>query len=171
MIYAHWEGFCVNAFKEVQKYLKGLKLKPLETNINLVVRCFDQKFNYLKSKQSFDQRKEFTESFHELYFSNYLTFDTKVDTKSNLRFEVLKDLCTQFDFKFDNFSSIESELEKLVNIRNSIAHGENGYILVRKNIFSFLQTVEDAFDILVLEINDYLINEKFRAKGLSISLG
>lgn len=162
MIYAHWEGFCVSAFKEVQKYLKNLKLKPLEANINLVVRCFDQKFNFLKSKQSFEQRKEFTTSFHELYFSEFLTFDTKVDTRSNLRYEVLKDLCIQFDFEIDNFSAIEGELEKLVNIRNSIAHGENGYILGRKMVFSFVQTVEDAFDILLLEINNYLLNEKFK---------
>ncbi len=56
-----------------------------------------------------------------------LKLNEKIDTKSNLNFKVLKEICEKININIARFEEYETELNQLVSIRNSISHGENAY--------------------------------------------
>lgn len=160
MIYAHWEGFVVDSLKEMLKYLNELKLIPSQVPTNLVVICLGDSYKKLSGKQSFEQKKEFTEKFNIL-LSNTMEFTTKIETKSNLKSDVLKKLCCMFGFDFKKFTGITYDIDSLVNIRNRIAHGENSIVPSMQNINNYINSVTNATDLLLEEIESFLDGELY----------
>lgn len=160
-IYAHWEGFVIDALKKILRYLNSLKLKHDQVKINIFVLSLQKKFDYLKGKQSFEHKCKFSEDFlsilvHELKFDNKY-----VDTKSNLKFEVLEELCQSFGLNITQFNEHKSSLNQLVNIRNSIANGENSYVLSLENIENYIELVNTLIFSLQEEFEQYLQEEKY----------
>ena len=45
---------------------------------------------------------------------------------------------------------------QLVNERNSIAHGENGIIIEKNHVSNEIAMLQEAFDMIVLEFENYL---------------
>ncbi|MGY6554184.1 MAG: MAE_28990/MAE_18760 family HEPN-like nuclease [Wenzhouxiangella sp.] len=160
MIYAHWEGFVVSSLKILIRYLNSLELKPDSVRTHLIVVGLGASYRSLSGKQSFKQRVEFTDRFSSLY-KNSLKFAKKVDTKSNLKSTVLEELCEMFGFDFANFTNYTSDIDRLVNIRNSIAHGENSVIPDRENIEKYITVVVSAMDALVDEMQKFLDEEEY----------
>lgn len=158
MIYANWEGFVANALKKMLKHLNTLKLTPLQMPTRLTVFGIGDTYRFLSGKQSFEQRCTFTEKFNSL-LNETVRFQTKIETKSNLNSSVLEEFCLIFDFNFERFSNLTFTLNTLVRVRNSIAHGENSFILDAKNIEDYIQAVQTAIDILLEEIDKFLTNE------------
>ncbi|HDT0774012.1 TPA: hypothetical protein QIC26_000030 [Klebsiella aerogenes] len=89
---------------------------------------------------------------------------TKIETKSNLHSEVLRDLCLMFDFDFNRFKDLTSILDRLVHVRNCIAHGENSILPTQENIDSYIETVKSAIDIMMDEIDKFLTQENYLFK-------
>ncbi|TQI71180.1 hypothetical protein JM79_2107 [Gramella sp. Hel_I_59] len=120
--YAHWEGFIKNAASIFISYIstKKIPLKDLKTNFTAL--------NYMRSlnkQKSIEECIELIEKVIEESDKPCKIFDKDViDTKSNLRFYVLKDILLSLGFEDDFFSSKENFLDKkLVDPRNDIAHG------------------------------------------------
>lgn len=155
MIYAHWEGFVVDSFKVLLKHLNNLNLAPAQTPTNLVVLSLGDSYRSLSGKQSFTQRIDFTKRFHDSLKVD-IKFQTKIDTKSNLKTSVLYELCEMFGLDHSKFTDLESDINRLVSIRNSIAHGENNIQPNSKNIDKFIISIRTAMDILLEEIDSFL---------------
>lgn len=162
MIYAHWEGFVVDALKIMLKHLNQLGLQSTQLPTNLVVVSLGDSYRTLSGKQSFEQRINFTQSFNEL-LGKPVKFKTKVDTKSNLKSNVFEDLCVAFGFDSSKFAGQLSDIDRLVNIRNSIAHGENSMQPDMQNIEKYITSVKGAMDLLLYEIDDYLSEQRYIA--------
>lgn len=162
MIYAHWEGFVVDALKIMLKHLNQLDLQSTQLPTNLVVVSMGDSYRTLSGKQSFEQRINFTQSFNEL-LDKPVKFKTKVDTKSNLKSNVFEDLCVAFGFDSSKFEGQLNDIDRLVNIRNSIAHGENSMKPDMQNIEKYIESVKDAMDLLLYEIDDYLSEQRYIA--------
>jgi len=160
MIYAHWEGFVVSSIKEILKHLNELKLKPENVPTHLVVHCLGDSYKSLSGKQNFQQRVKFTEKFSETMKST-MEFQTKVESKSNLNSKVLKNLCEIFDFNYAKFSDVLPDIDRLVNVRNSIAHGENSFLPDAENINLYISSVKSGMDILLGEISTFIENESY----------
>ncbi|MEM8383685.1 MAE_28990/MAE_18760 family HEPN-like nuclease [Morganella morganii] len=160
MIYANWEGFVVSSLKMLLQYLNKLNLNPLQIPTRLVVVGLGDTYRSLSGKQSFEQRCTFTDKFNEL-LKNSVKFKTKIDTKSNLHSEVLKELCQMFDFDYARFSSITRTLDQLVYVRNCIAHGENSILPTIDNINDYIDAVQRGIDILIDEIGIFLREESY----------
>ena len=160
MIYAHWEGFVVSSLKVLIEHLNTLELKPNHIPTNLVVVGLGDAYKSLSGKQSFDQRIDFTNKFNDIFEAS-VKFKNKIDTKSNLKSKVLEELCKMFGFNFDNFVDCTSDINRLVNIRNSIAHGENSVILDIDNITKYMNSVNNAIDILLAEIEKFLEDKQY----------
>ncbi len=166
-LYAHWEGFALDALKKVVNYFNQLNLQFNDVRINIFVLSLGEKFNYLKSKQSFIQKCEFSENFLA-NLQNDLKFDKKnISTKSNLRFNVLTELCEIFGFEQNNFDKYKSDLDKFVNIRNSIAHGENSYVLSIENFEKYVNLVNDLIFQLQTEIEIYISEKKYLKQNVT----
>ena len=160
MIYAHWEGYVVSSLKILIRYLNTLQLEPQDVPTNLVVVGLGDTYKTLSGKQSFKQRIEFTDRFSGLY-QKTLKFAKKIDTKSNLRSNVLGELCDMFGFRFKCFKTYLSDIDRLVNIRNSIAHGENSVVPDMDNIVKYIAAVRSSMDILLTEIQRFLEKEGY----------
>jgi len=93
--------------------------------------------------------------------SSTIKFKSKVDTKSNLKSDVLRELCEIFEFDFSKFERIKSQIDQLVHIRNAIAHGENSIPVDIEQVNNYIATVTTGMDILFIEINDFLEAEKY----------
>ena len=91
----------------------------------------------------------------------------KIDTKSNLRSDVLKELCQMFDLDFIKFDEFTSVIDRLVNVRNSIAHGENSIKVSQENINAYMDSVNGAMEVFLNEVNLYLENESYLAKQVA----
>lgn len=162
MIYAHWEGFVVDALKIMLKHLNQLGLQSTQLPTNLVVVSMGDSYRTLSGKQSFEQRINFTQSFNEL-LDKPVKFKTKVDTKSNLKSNVFEDLCVAFGFDSSKFEGQLHDIDRLVHIRNSIAHGENSMQPDMQNIEKYIKSVKGAMDLLLYEIDDYLSEQRYIA--------
>ncbi|WP_336777563.1 MAE_28990/MAE_18760 family HEPN-like nuclease [Pantoea sp. USHLN256] len=160
MIYAHWEGFVVSSLKMLLKHLNALNLRPTQIPTKLIVVGLGDYYRTLSGKQSFSQRCDFTDRFHNL-LSDTIKFKTKVETKSNLKSEVLNELCQMFDFEFKKFKEVNPILDRLVQVRNCIAHGENSIIPSQQNIEDYIKAVQDGVDILIGEIDNYLTHQNY----------
>ena len=166
-LYAHWEGFALDALKKVINYFNKLNLQYNDVRINIFVLSLGEKFNYLKSKQSFIQKCEFSESFLT-NLQNDLKFDKKnINTKSNLKFDVLVELCEIFGFEQKKFDDFKIDLDKFVNIRNSIAHGENSYVLNIGNFENYVNLVNNLIFQLQTEIEIYIEEKKYLKQNVT----
>ena len=160
MVYAHWEGYVVSSLKLLIEHLNELELLAINMPTKLVVVGLGDTYRFLSGKQSFDQRIEFTDRFRGLLQAT-VKFKKQIDTKSNLKSNVLKELCSMYGFDFEKFSRVTSELDRLVNVRNSIAHGENSFVLDMVNVNRFIDSVTTAMDILREEIERFLVNKGY----------
>lgn len=160
MIYAHWEGFVVNSLKILIEHLNSLSLNPLNASINLVVTGLGDNYKSLSGKQSFQQRITFTNNFHNLLKSS-LKLSKKIDTKSNLKSSVLAEICEIFSFNMESFNPYTADIDRIVNIRNSIAHGENAYQVNMENITKYITSVTGAIDTLLVEIDEFIKQKKY----------
>lgn len=163
MIYAHWEGFVVDSLKTTLKFLNNLELEPKNVPVHLVVLCLGDSYKSLSGKQSFEQRIEFTKKFNEI-LKNTIKFQTKIETKSNLKSNVMKELCEIFKFDFEKMLDSMSDIDRLVHIRNSIAHGENSFSPKMENINKYIESIKSAMDILLDEIDAFLGNGNYLLK-------
>jgi hypothetical protein len=160
MIYAHWEGFVVSSIKLLLEHLNKLELNPQDVKTSLVVVGLGDSYKSLSGKQSFKQRVEFTDKFSRIC-QEQLKFSKKVDTKSNLRSDILKELCEMFSLDSSGFDEHTGDIDRLVNVRNSIAHGENSIVVRMDNVEKYINAVTNATDILTSELQKFLDGEEY----------
>lgn len=162
MLYAHWEGFVVSALKILISHINSLEIESERVSHNLMVLCLSDQMKALNGKQSFDQKMRFFSNFSKA-ISQPLKLEKKIDTKSNLRKEVLEEICIKFSFDFNRFKELTYDLDRLVNIRNAIAHGENSVVLTFENLNKYIDLVRGLIDIFKEEISEFLERKKFHA--------
>ncbi|WP_157835442.1 MAE_28990/MAE_18760 family HEPN-like nuclease [Xanthomonas sp. SHU 166] len=165
LIYAHWEGYVVSSLKILLDHLNELSLSPEDIPTKLVVVGLGESYKSLSGKQSFSQRIVFTEKFRKLLRES-IKFQKKIDTKSNLKTENFKELCEMYGFDYVKFSDVGADIDRLVNIRNAIAHGENGFNPDMKNVEKYIGAVTTATDLLREEIENFLKNEEYLIKKI-----
>lgn len=160
MIYAHWEGYIVSSLRVLVDHLNSLSLSAAQLPTRLVVVGLGDTYRYLSGKQSFEQRINFTDKFRQLIHAT-VKFQKKIDTRSNLKSEVLEELCLMYGFNYQKFNALLPDIDRLVNIRNSIAHGENSIVPTPENIANYINSVNSGIDIFREEIEFFLANEEY----------
>lgn len=96
-----------------------------------------------------------------------MKFPNRIDTKSNLNSKVLKEICEKFLFNFNAFSTYTSDIDRLVGIRNAIAHGENSMLPGIDNIMKYIESVNGAIDKLTQEISRFVEQEDYLVKAVA----
>lgn len=156
IIYAHWEGFIVVSFKALINFINKQNLTKDEIINNLFTFSHRDTFRTLSGKQSFKQRCEFSEKFITM-LSEPITIETKLfSTKSNLNYDMLKEAVSWFNISIEPYSKYKYSINKLVNVRNAIAHGEDSIKVTYANIENYIKIVNELFDITIMNINNYL---------------
>ena len=159
-IYAHWEGFVVETFKQLTKYINDLKLEKTNVCIALYTFSLQDVLRPLSGKQGFEQSCKFTQTFVE-QFSTPLYIDPKlVSAKSNLNYSQTNEIFLKFGMK-NPLEIYSQDINQLVNQRNKIAHGESGITVDFENIAEKIRVLQEIFDKIILCIDEYLISEGY----------
>nr|DAI51588.1 MAG TPA: hypothetical protein [Caudoviricetes sp.] len=159
LLYAHWEGFIKEytikyfSFVISQKlvlskltenflwiYLKSLLEKyKVNTNISQEKRMLDMISKNSKFKIKIDENE---------YFEKYI-----VGTESNLKFKNYKNICTILNYNLiDETNVFETNLEKLVHNRNSIAHTG---LKAKENTYSDILDIEIMKNLIIGEMENF----------------
>jgi len=161
LLYAHWEGFIVVSLKIVFKYLNTLHLSSNDYCDIYLTTAYEQTLKSLDNSTGFDKRKKHLINLYKT-FKEQVMLDSKVDTKSNLNFGILEEICKKINLDINKFTTYKEELNELVNIRNSISHGENSYNFESyDDIQKYLNLLKNLMLDFESEIQDLLKNEKY----------
>lgn len=128
MLYSHWEGCIKFSAREYIKYLNGMEIS-----------CSNMKENFktlsIKSIIKDCSQSNKTEKYHEIteqfFYDSDRIFNVNekdkliINTESNLSYLVLKDILFSLGLDTSDYELKENLIkEKLLEKRNSIAHGE-----------------------------------------------
>ncbi|WP_174189948.1 MAE_28990/MAE_18760 family HEPN-like nuclease [Nocardia barduliensis] len=151
LLYAHWEGYCKAVFEAYIKLI--LKRKPLvsEAADRLVLAHTQHILRRIDSGDS----EALTElvsiargtSTQRLRISQ----DKVVDTKSNLRFQVLESITTSLGIPIANLMTKKNLIDiQLCDTRNEIAHGRASFpdpretLELHRNVIAMMEEIRDV---------------------------
>ena len=149
LLYAHWEGFgreCFQRYLEHVSY-KNLKYKDLQPSF-LYLTSFGKIQEIVKApaKTGVKIMPELAQAYSKVHRN---PFRKMIDTKSNLRFSVLEQLCSISGIPISKFTSDELFIiHDLCDARNEIAHGsasapsETVFIQRRDKAFSLMTRLQ-----------------------------
>jgi hypothetical protein len=141
LLYAHYEGFCKFAFTLYASAVNRESLTCGEANYAIAAASLADVFKSLYNSQAksdifrnkapddsklhrFAREREFIERVSEVERRQVRIPDDVVDTESNLTAVVLRKNLFRLGLPHDQFDSYESDISKLLGIRNGISHGE-----------------------------------------------
>lgn len=159
-IYAQWEGFCVASFKILMDYINGKQLDAPTVSYNVLTYANREVYRRLQGKQSFFQKVDFSKGFIKIY-NGKISIVGKLDTKSNLNYDALSEILQIFEMDITKFSCHEKTLNKLVNIRNAIAHGKNSVGVDKTMMEDNISLVTELMDKVLLEELEYATEQKY----------
>lgn len=169
LIYAHWEGFVSSSLKILIEVLNKKKLNCINIHTNILTNGYEINLkedlsNPTYKKESFKKKCKKLECLVNLLNSDFKFQNFKVDTKSNLNFNVLKVLCKKFNFSSKKFEILKSELGKLVKWRNGIAHGENSFPITKEDMEKSIKLYIELSGLLKNEIESFMKKSKYLKK-------
>lgn len=145
ILYAHWEGFAKESLLLYVEYLEGQGYMQSDVALGILAYTWGPTFEKFKHTLTREKKVELIEN---LLGSLYQTLKfppstRKIDTKSNLKFEVFeglaKDLCLDITPMLDK----RKHLDSLVNRRNNIAHGGRPQKIDETDIVGYRDMVID----------------------------
>lgn len=181
MLYSHFEGFFRFAFRLYKDTINKENLRCGEVTAYVAVSSLSDVFRALDTPQHqkkndlfkrslpddtilhrFSRRVNFMKSLSDIDKKNVNIPDDVVDTESNLKPVVIQKILFQLGFQHDKFDRYDSNINKLLEVRNSIAHGslkdgvkEKLYDDIKKDIYSVMSSI-------ILMIIDELKKESFK---------
>lgn len=159
-LYAHWEGFVVSSLRIVFKYLNTLKLSSKDYCDTYLTTAYEQKLKSLDDSKDFDRRKNNLIDLCKKFTEQVELDITRIDTKSNLNFKALENICKKTNLHISRFNDYKIDLNKLVNIRNAISHGENAHSFKSyDDIQEYIELLNNLISTFYNELQ-ILLNEK-----------
>jgi hypothetical protein len=165
VLYAHFEGFCKFALELYRNAINSEQIECRSANYAIVAASMANVFRDLRSPDSkckefknalpddaklhrFARDREFVERTTAFGSTVVDIPDDVVDTESNLKPVVLRKNLYRLGLTHDQFSPYEGKINKLIQIRNSIAHGESAsgvsshaYEDLRRVVFEIMDEV------------------------------
>lgn len=178
LLYAHFEGFCKFALLHYVRGVNEAKVKCGEVSYAIAATTFADVFQTLRNPQKkcdvfrrslpddaklhrFARDREFLERINELETKPVDITDTVVDTESNLKPVVLKKILYRLGLPHDTFNSLEGQINKLLNYRNDIAHGETKSGIPEKIYEELRDDVYSIMDQVKREVMNALQNKQY----------
>ncbi len=175
MLYAHFEGFFRDCMECYIKFVNSTNRKVKEFNNSLITATLTKQFSSFedmnrKCKElisvpptedylhKFHRRKDLTKLFNSDYLDRQIRIkDSIINTKSNLMYCVWQENFYLLGLDEKYFHEYQPIIDKLVNLRNSVAHGSQ-----REPIdFQEYQVLEGRLFELMDELIKYLFKYCF----------
>lgn len=183
MLYAHFEGFfkdCMELYIQHINSSAGLledfNDSIIAASLNREYGSFEDTNHKCKELTSIPPAEDFLHRFHRrkeltsIFTSNFLRKQIRVreaivNTKSNLSYDVLQANMYILGLDCNKFDGEKSNINKLVNLRNSVAHGSQKDPIE----FSELEVLEKSITMLMEEIIKYLYQYCYEKKYLKVA--
>ena len=147
MIYAYLEGFVKNAIRIYMKFVNQLDLTFNDISIRLLVHKIEKKYNCFKENiKSIQNKEKLVEQLLQDINSNDKTINFNDKEIQNINSDRLNKLLRELNFKEIEDRKIKDGLNKLLQYRNGIAHGENSYRVDENLLMEFIDTIIKTMD-------------------------
>lgn len=178
ILYAHFEAFCKFAFAHYLKTINTSNLKCNKTNFAIAASSLSDVFMALRNPEKksdifkralpddsklhrFSRDREFLERISEIGNLNVSLDDKIIDTESNLKPVVLQKILYRLGLPHNKFDNLSSQINKLLNYRNKIAHGEMKTGIPKKEYDSLREDVFFIIDEIKREIMSAIKNREY----------
>jgi hypothetical protein len=169
-LYSLWEGFVKDAFTHYIDEINSLNIILEDIAPELLAHSFDM--HYMKNKNYLNEvPKDFEKSVKRinLFFNdfkdsinkNIAVIPSTLPTESNINHEVITKILIRFNLENLPKDPFERNLNKLLNFRNSIAHGDFSIPVKTETIEEFSQLVIQLMDEILLRIIDGYKNKTY----------
>lgn len=147
MIYAYLEGFVKNAIRIYMKFVNQLDLTFNDISIRLLVHKIEKKYNCFKENiKSIQNKEKLVEQLLQDINNNDKTINFNDKAIQNINSDRLNKLLRELNFKEIEDRKIKDGLNKLLQYRNGIAHGENSYRVDKNLLMEFIDTIIKTMD-------------------------
>jgi len=163
ILYAHWEGFVKKSTEIYLEYVAKKYLKHNELKPQFIALSLSKKLGNLEIKNLEEKAKTVDFLINEFDKNSNILTTNVIQTKSNLRYNILKEILFVIGIDESKFSKYESLINDLVDARNNIAHGD--FLRVDFNTFQIMfREVQDIMTLLKTEIENAALSEEYKNK-------
>jgi hypothetical protein len=179
LTYSHLEGFCRFALFAYASAVNSARVPCKEAVVPLVaatltsvfgaLRELNRKHPYFSRALPHDQKLHMSAR-EQLFVENYERIsaqiiqipDAIVDTESNLKAAVLKKMLFQLGLDFTKIDPYVSPIERLLGVRNSIAHGDRIKVPSERECSEFMGAAFSVMRAVQHEVYSALAAQTYR---------
>lgn len=146
MLYAHWEGFIKNAAELYLIYVSSKKLTYNELKNNFIAVSLKAKLTVFEETNKNTIHTELVDFLlGNLNIRAQIPTENIIKTQSNLNSNILREILSIIGLDYSQYELKEKFIDsQLLNIRNSIAHGQNPNI----NEIGFAELYKEITDLM-----------------------
>lgn len=161
LLYAHWEGFVKLTMSYYLEFVSSKHLKHNVLKNNFIALSLQSKLGDL-SNSSIENRTKIIEFlFNDLDKQSNIPKKNIINTKSNLKFDVLKEILFILDLEDSHIDGKKDLINDLVSVRNHIAHGEHKVVDFHTYEI-FFNDIIALMEYLKTTIENNAIQEKYK---------
>jgi antitoxin component HigA of HigAB toxin-antitoxin module len=169
IIYSVWEGFIQTTFQTYISEINEQKLSIEQLCKPILVFHTESKFKQFKQyPDKITQKISFFEKLIEFYKKDIIEISPVVNTESNVGFNVLNRIMTEFHLEGipeypepGSGYSLKNELDGfLLKIRNGVAHGNNAHVVNRDDLKRAIDLVERLMDLVFDRVKKGFLDDK-----------
>lgn len=159
-IYSLWEGFVTQSFTIYIRTLNSQNLNCNNLHLNLITHDLDMKCNLRNERLHFNAKYNFIDFIYK-YQNLPVSISMNIPTESNVNLKVLNKILLRFNLEQLPEKNFKTRLDKLLMVRNNIAHGECSIKVNRNLIAELISTASDSMEALTNVIVDGYKNQRY----------
>ena len=178
-VYASYEFTIKRMFEYILEIIDREKINILDLNVNIRALFFKESVNDLRirvnQKDNDETKEEISKKLVKLYQTLekeqiFRTKENMINTKSNLKVEILEEIIYYFDIDKNILKSHSSYIKSLVHHRNNIAHGNHEFAdrlptnimpINEGNYEKLCENIIELTNKLFEELKVYIIEKKY----------
>jgi len=163
LLYAHWEGFVKKASELYLEFVAKKFHKHNELKSQFIALSLLKKVSKLKIKDIREKVETINFLINEFDKPSNILTKNIIRTRSNLKYEIFREILFVIDIDEEIFSSNASLINDLVDARNHIAHGN--YLRVEYHTYNSMHTdVMSLMETFKTEVENAAVNESYMIK-------
>ncbi|MGK7957685.1 MAG: MAE_28990/MAE_18760 family HEPN-like nuclease [Crocosphaera sp.] len=161
LLYAHWEGFIKYSAECYLQFVSLQRLKYNELDYCFIALASRKSISELIKTNKFELQQEMVKNLLDsLEERANIPYSGVINTKSNLNFEVFRDICMIIGIDDRKYETKKNAIdEELLTIRNKIAHGK----YLSKDYKEFMEIYQIVIT-LMRNIKDDILNAAITEK-------
>ena len=170
ILYSHWEGAVKNIAEYYLNFVSCQKLRYSDLKKNFLMLGIKNLIDETSKTKKSTKRTELIETvFSKQNEESKIPINDIISAKSNLNFEILKEILITIGISIEPFSIYEVLIdEKLLQNRNFIAHGDHfsrldGVVTI-EDFTELHEKIRDVIELFSNTIIDAARNEEYKNK-------